>query len=120
MATTTVDLRSAFGTNDNGVVMQRLEALKTALDTAPNTLSGFTPAMQIDGGAAAATSPMQDLSLVTKGLDALITKGVGGDVISSLKASLDAAQADLVKDFTLTSPLATGYVAYDLEAPSAR
>ena len=29
-----------------------------------------------------------------------------------------ATQADLVKDLTLTSPLSTGYVAYDLEAPA--
>ena len=117
--TASVDLKSAFGTDDPSVVVDRLEALKGALDGAPNTTKGWTPSLP--GYEAPPRTAADDLADVTKGLDALsaaaLTKGVGvGDTLASLKATLAAAQADIVKDLTLTSPLATGYVAYDLEA----
>ncbi len=51
----------------------------------------------------------------------MMTKGLSADALSSVQMSLDAmkaAQPELVKDFTLTSPIATGLVAFDLEAPA--
>lgn len=112
-----VNLRDAFGTDDNGVVLDRLEVLKSALDNAPTTTKGWTPNLP---GFVPAPSAEGDLAGVMAGLDSL-EKGVGGtsaETIASLKATLAGAQADIVKDFTLTSPLSTGYVAYDLEAPA--
>jgi len=48
-----------------------------------------------------------------------ITKSLSADSLQSLTAALAAMQVpDLVKDLSLTSPLSTGYVAYDLDAPA--
>lgn len=50
-----------------------------------------------------------------------ITKGLSADTLASVTASLEAlkgSQPDLTKDLTLTSPLTTGLVAFDLEAPA--
>lgn len=50
-----------------------------------------------------------------------ITKGMAPDALASLTSALEAQRtmsADLVKDITLTSPVSTGLVAYDLEAPA--
>ncbi|MEU1731397.1 hypothetical protein [Streptosporangium sp. NPDC020145] len=50
-----------------------------------------------------------------------ITKGLSTDQLASVQADLDALKAvmgDIGKDLTLTSPLASGLVPYDLEAPA--
>jgi hypothetical protein len=48
-----------------------------------------------------------------------VAKAISPDVLASLQSQIEtSAQAELVKDFTLTSPLSSGYVAYDLEAPA--
>lgn len=48
-----------------------------------------------------------------------IVKGLSPDALSSLTSALAALQTpDITKDLSLTSPLSTGYVAYDLEAPA--
>ena len=50
-----------------------------------------------------------------------IVKGLSADALASLQGSLAGlkdTQPDLVKDLTLTSPLTTGLVAFDLEAPA--
>ena len=50
-----------------------------------------------------------------------LMKGVDPAVLESIKVQIEQAksvQADLAKDFTLTSPLSTGFVPFDLEAPS--
>lgn len=115
----TVDLKSAFGTDNPAEVVTRLETLKKSLDAAPSTKTGWSPALP--GFEAPPATPVDTLADVVKGLESLegtLTKGVGGvsaDTISSLKATLAAQQADIVKDLTLTSPLSTGYVAFDLE-----
>lgn len=46
-----------------------------------------------------------------------ISKAVSPEVLAQIGSSMGLS-ADIVKDLTLTSPLATGYVAYDLEAPA--
>lgn len=50
-----------------------------------------------------------------------MTKSMSPDVLDSLNtalASQSAITGDIVKDLTLTSPISTGLVAYDLEAPA--
>jgi hypothetical protein len=50
-----------------------------------------------------------------------LNKSASPEVLAGIKAGLETqkmASADLGKDFTLTSPLSTGYVPYDLEAPA--
>lgn len=49
-----------------------------------------------------------------------ITKGLSADALDSVTqslANLKATQPELTKDLTLTTPLSTGLVAFDLEAP---
>lgn len=46
-----------------------------------------------------------------------LAKSVTPDVLESIGTAMGFT-ADVVKDLTLTSPLSTGYVAYDLEAPA--
>src|SRR5258708_3042420 len=53
--------------------------------------------------------------------DPFIAKSMSPDVMTSIREELErqkAVEADIVKDLTLTSPLSTGFVAYDLEAPA--
>jgi len=50
-----------------------------------------------------------------------IVKGMSPDALSSLTTALEVQRAsgqDIVKDLTLTSPISTGLVAFDLEAPA--
>ena len=115
----TVDLEALFDTRDPAVKVERLESLKTALASVPfyspgDPRSTFVPAM-LQGQEQIPTNPVADLAKALANPE--ITKALGADVLSSVQAQLDA-QPDLVKDLTLTSPLSTGYVAYDLEAPA--
>ena len=68
----------------------------------------------------AASTPGSEVEAALIALGSL-EKSVGGqsaETIASLKATLTSQQADIVKDLTLTSPVSTGLVAYDLEAPT--
>ena len=50
-----------------------------------------------------------------------ITKGLSADGLASITQALEAAKAvapDMVKDLTTSSPISTGLVAFDLEAPA--
>lgn len=50
-----------------------------------------------------------------------ISKSMAPDALASLTSALESqrgATADIVKDLTLTSPISTGLVAFDLEAPA--
>lgn len=52
-----------------------------------------------------------------------VRKAVNPEVLESLRANLEQLQTvrgDITKDLTLTSPLSTGFVAFDLEAPSKK
>jgi len=113
-----VNLSSAFNTDDPTEIRDRLETLKGALDGAPTTQTGWSP--DLPGFRAPEPTAADHL---TKAIEAIDASGLGkaagsGDVAASLRGQLQSMQADLVKDLTLTSPLSTGYVAYDLEAPA--
>lgn len=50
-----------------------------------------------------------------------LVKSMSADALASLNTALESqrtASADIVKDLTLSSPIATGLVAFDLEAPA--
>lgn len=50
-----------------------------------------------------------------------LTKSMSPDALASLTTALDAQRSagmDIVKDLTLTNPISTGLVAFDLEAPA--
>lgn len=66
-------------------------------------------------------SPMDrlDKALANPGL----TKAMDPAVLEQLRSSIDGArgvQGGITKDLTLTSPLSTGFVPFDLEAPSKK
>lgn len=68
---------------------------------------------------------LETLAAPQPGRGGMLTKGVslGADFLASISgelARLKAAEADLVKDLSLTTPLSTGLVAFDLEAPSKK
>lgn len=114
-----VDFEVLFDSSDPAVKAGKLELLKTALNDAPTFAPGrynqWTPALP---GLESTNGPESGASHLVKALaDPELTKALGADVMASVQAQLDATP-DLVKDLTLTSPLSTGYVAFDLEAPA--
>jgi len=110
---TSVPLRDAFGVDTAAEVMDRQEALKAALDTVPTTQKGWAP--NLPGFIAPEQSAAQAALAALQNPD--IQKAVSAETLASVTAQL-GAMPDVVKDLTLTSPLSTGYVAYDLEAPA--
>ena len=104
-------------------VALKFEAFKEALNEAPNTHRGDVRLeSNAQTGGQMLVKSENAAATLTRLLDSPdVGKAVGADLLSSVRTALDAAresQGDIVKDFTLTSPLSTGYVAYDLEAPA--
>src|SRR5207302_5247434 len=66
--------------------------------------------------------PTSAYGVLTKALEAPeLTKGISAEALASVTDALDqlkAQQPDLVKDITTSSPVSTGLVAFDLEAPA--
>jgi hypothetical protein len=98
----------------------RFEGFKGALDaSAAKTARGevrFQPGADVLEKSQSAGAQLEAMIQASE-----LNKSVGADVLASLRTELDAvkaAEADLVKDISLTSPLSTGLVAYDLEAPA--
>lgn len=107
-----------FGTSDPAQVASKFEQYKQLLSQshakAAQGDTSFVPGQGIivDG------SRRQE-AMASK-LEA-ITKGLSPDQLTAIQGDLDALKgtiADLGKDITLTSPLASGLVPYDLEAPA--
>lgn len=80
-------------------------------------------ASRVMGGAPAAplapSTPTAAIESIL-GNDSMV-KSMSADALASLNTALESqrgASADIVKDFTLTSPIGTGLVAFDLEAPA--
>lgn len=102
---------------DNADLAVKFDEFQRALIDAPNTARGDRVLSGTDGGAtvlAKAEAPTQALTRLLS--DEVITKALGADQIASITTQIESAQ--VVKDLTLTNPLGTGYVAYDLEAPA--
>jgi len=65
--------------------------------------------------------PVSAYDALTKALTPEVTKGLSPDGLASLQSSLEqlkASNPDIAKDLTLTSPVSTGLVAFDLAAPA--
>lgn len=104
---------------------ERYDEYLAKLDAAPTVTVGpgnlpHVSGRAIDFGAAAA--PRTPHEILAKAIAAPeITKAMAPEALASLTSALDAAKAqipDLTKDITTSSPVATGLVAYDLEAPA--
>lgn len=105
-------------------VSQQFDALmKSISGTSTRTVSREDMAALADGHPIAFTDrPTTAYDALTKALSVPdIIKGISSDALASVQgalATLKDQQPDLVKDLTLTSPLSTGLVAFDLEAPA--
>lgn len=95
---------------------------KAALDGATeksvtrDEFAEFKASGTIDFGSA----PRNPMESLTKALNADVAKGLSPDAVASITAALEQVKGtnpDLMKDFTLTSPIPSGAVAFDLEAP---
>lgn len=130
-----MDLKEIFGTRSDAETAERFEAYKTALnESARESLSGrVRVAGDVQGGAGSriAGAEGSGLMLVKSEGDAEVLNAIFGQehlskavdpaMLQSVMQQVEAAraaQADLLKDFSLTSPLSTGFVPFDLEAPA--
>ncbi|HEV8063405.1 MAG TPA: hypothetical protein VGP46_01180, partial [Acidimicrobiales bacterium] len=97
-------------------IVERFEALKSAMNDAHAT--GFSPMeilMRKEGMTPAPSNP------ITADAIAEIEKGVSPDVLASIAPQLEklkGVEADIAKDWLSNSPLSSGLVAYDLQAPA--
>jgi hypothetical protein len=129
-----LDLAERIGTNDPAELARRFEAFKASLDDEwRSTMAGETRLKSgwhldsnrriVNEGRLIEKTNGADLfkQFAQDPLIGPIFKGASADVLQSVKQQIDAyrsAQADVMKDITTTSPLGTGLVPFDLEAPS--
>jgi hypothetical protein len=106
-------------------VATRFDELMSAVDSAPVrtlTAQDITQAFAVGQGIDFTQQPTTAYGALTKALDTPeIVKGLSADALASVTsalAELKSQQPDLVKDISPTSPLSTGLVAFDLEAPA--
>ena len=107
------------------VVADKFDALMKAVDNAPTRTLGpqdVTSAFSAGRGIDFTQQPRSAYGVLTKALEAPeLTKGISAEALASVTSALDelkAQQPDLVKDITTSSPVSTGLVAFDLEAPA--
>jgi hypothetical protein len=115
VADATVSLPELFGTDDPATLADKFSLYKSALSDVPT--GTFVPGQTAFQPTQAPGSEVE-VALAALGSLEKSVGGVSAETIASLRATLSAQQADIVKDITLTSPVGTGLVAYDLEAPS--
>ena len=102
---------------DAADLASRWDAFQQAMIDAPNTSKGDRVLAPAPGGGQMLTKAEAPAAAMGRLLgNADISKALGADTIASITQQLEQVNAQ--KDFTLTSPLNTGYVAYDLEAPA--
>jgi hypothetical protein len=103
----------------------RFDRLMGAIDAAPSRTVGpndMVQAFSQGHGLDFSPQPTNAFGMLTKALEAPeLVKGISADALASVTgalAELKAQQPDLVKDITLTSPVSSGLVAFDLESPA--
>jgi hypothetical protein len=108
-----------------GEVATRFDALMKAVDTTPTRTLGpqdVTSAFAAGRGIDFTVQPTSAYGALTKALSAPeLTKGISAEALASVTEALDqlkSQQPDLVKDITTSSPVSSGLVAFDLEAPA--
>ncbi|MFJ8606366.1 hypothetical protein ACIRH0_04130 [Streptomyces sp. NPDC093675] len=106
-------------------VSRRFDDLMKALDTAPTrTLTQADIAQAFGEGRGISfenNQPTTAFEALTKSLQGDVAKAISPDALASITSALEALKADqpdLMKDLTTSSPIGTGLVAYDLEAPA--
>lgn len=106
-------------------ISTRFDELMGALDSAPSRVLGPGDVVQAftEGrGINFEQQPTSAYGAMTKALGAPdIAKGLSPEALASVTNALDelkAQQPDLVKDLTTASPISSGLVAFDLEAPA--
>ena len=108
----------------NAEVSERFDELMKALDTAPTrTLhqADIAAAFGEGRGISFDSGPATAYDALSKAITPEMSKAISPDTLSSVQSmleSLKTAQPDLMKDLTTSSPVSTGLVAYDLEAPA--
>lgn len=106
-------------------VSQKFDDFTKAVNAAPartlsreEIVSSFAEGRRIEFG----EQPNTAYGALTKALSAPeVSKGLSAEALSSVQTALEQLKAttpDIAKDLTLTSPLSTGLVAFDLEAPA--
>jgi hypothetical protein len=103
----------------------RFDRLMGAIDAAPSRNVGpddMVRAFSQGHGLDFSPQPTNAFGMISKALETPeLVKGISADALASVTgalAELKAQQPDLVKDLTLTSPVSSGLVAFDLEAPA--
>lgn len=106
-------------------VATRFDGLMKAVDSAPTRFLGpqdVASAFSAGHGIDFSSQPNSAYGVLTKALEAPeMVKGISPEALASVSnalAELKAQQPDLVKDITTSSPVSTGLVAFDLEAPA--
>src|SRR5581483_1095110 len=106
-------------------VSVRFDELMKAIDGAPSRmLSREEVATSFGNGRPVdfrSTQPATAYEALSKALTPDMQKGLSAESLASVQNALDQLKSqapDLVKDLTLSSPVSTGLVAFDLEAPA--
>ncbi|MBK3624915.1 hypothetical protein JHN59_08645 [Streptomyces sp. MBT49] len=109
----------------NAEVSRRFDELMKAIDNTPTrTLDREAVASAFGEGTGitfSSNAPTTAYDALTKSLEGDIGKAIAPETLASVTSALDALKAerpDLMKDLTTSSPIGTGLVAYDLEAPA--
>lgn len=105
--------RDLFGTEDPVRAATLLDDYNETLSKALSTPKPYNPGGFIE------EAPDTGLGMLQKGLlSDDVAKALSPETLESVRNQL--ASADVVKDLSLTSPISTGLVAFDLEAPSKK
>lgn len=107
--------RDLFSTNDPVQITTQYDEFTEELNKSWNSPKQWTPGGPQMGAQESGTA------LLEKALgSADVLKSVSPETVESIRSQIQLAQADVGKDWTLTNPISTGLVAYDLEAPSKK
>ncbi len=106
--------RELFGDMPPAALAERVDEYREAFEAAPSTLNGQR---ELNVTARTLTKVEAPQQALTKSFNAW---GLSGDQVAAIEAAIGSTLGDgfLQKDLSPTSPLSTGYVAFDLEAPA--
>jgi hypothetical protein len=112
-----------FGTTDPRDLAAKAEGFNEAVSKSLNAgaRGDFQPAIHLPGLTKGVGSAMASLEAAAN--DPILAKAIGADTLASLQAQV-AASREIVKDITIGdglttgSPIGTGLVPFDLEAPA--
>jgi len=108
--------REAFGVTDPVEIATRFDDFK---DTLTKSLERPIPCGPDGRPMVGYDAPQSGMSMFQQGLDNPdISKALSPETVESVRNQL--AQSDIGKDLSLTSPISSGLVAFDLDAPSKK